>query len=370
MTHTFLPTQITSFALATATLLTMACGDAAEPDKSSDGTAETIDKLLFSHIKKAQENSEKVWKGYKFDTYPMYLVHRAKESAAPTRGFLISSREVAGAKLIPEADAGGLKVYRYDAGLSKAQEALKKGNGVFEFEFDVEGHTHYLQAYTDAEVDRTSGSSSIELAFHEVFHQFQFGWTNPDGAVQEEDKYPLTQELLPLQLMTLAISKKMPGVTDTAEIDKYLSMYVAIRTEEIKQDPSPGKLVKNMANPQEAAEGSAKYVDFEVSKDLFDKFDATYDIGTTASITSKADARSFFAWGIWYATGAAAIYMLKKKGVDVEAGLKAGKTPFDLATTSLNLTEAQMSASLAAARAEFAFDTTLTEEAKRILALP
>jgi hypothetical protein len=189
------------------------------------------------------------------------------------------------------------------------------------------------------------------------------------GAIQDEDNYPINNQLLPLQLMTLAISKKFPTETNAENITKFLSMYVAIRSKEMELDPTSNKLVKNMANPQEQGEGTAKYVDYEIGKQLFTNFDETYDVTSTESITTKSEVRSYFAWGIWYYTGASVVYMLKQKGVDVETEVKNGKTLYDIANETVNLTDAQKETFLDQAKSEFNYNTTIMTETDRLLGL-
>jgi len=148
-----------------------------------------------------------------------------------------------------------------------------------------------------------------------------------------------------------------------------LSMYIAIRSKEIEVDPSSKKLVKNMANSQEVSEGTAKYVDYTLSKDLFENFDKTYEVMSLGDITSKKEVRSYFAWGIWYSTGAAVVYMLKQKGVNVEEGVKNGKTLYQLASETMNLTNSQKESFLNLARTEFEYSTTIINETNRLLSL-
>lgn len=330
---------------------------------------EPIDKTFFAQIKYANENSTKVWVGYDFSSFPMYYIYREKDGSSPLRGFLVNAPDgIADAVKVAGADANGIKVFRYDAKMEDANEVLKKGNLVFEFDYDIDSNNHYLQAYNEDGVNR-SGTSALELGFHEVFHKYQNDWGPIPGQIQDEDNYPINEQLLTLQLMLVEIARKMPGETDSANIDKYLSMYVAIRSKEMELDPTRDKLVKNMANAQESIEGTARYVDFTIAKGVFSNFDTSYEEQPSGSISSKSEMRDYFAWGMWYGTGAAATYMLKQKGVNVENEVEKGRTLFDIANATLALTDAQKNEFLERAKLEFDHNTTMTEEANRLLAL-
>ncbi|MEL6535205.1 MAG: hypothetical protein AAFQ98_07340 [Bacteroidota bacterium] len=338
------------------------------PEPSSNEVEET-DRTLFSQIDYAFSNTAKVWRGYEFSSFPQYYLARETENATPQRGFLVNPvNEVPGATRIPEENAQGLNVYRFDAEMKAANRKLKRGNGFYDYDYPINDGAYYVQVYNQGEVERR-GTSSIELAVHEVFHAFQNTWAYPENSMQDEKNYPITRDLLPLQLMEVEIAKKMPGEADLAAIDKYLSMYVAIRSRSIELDPTADQLVKNMANNQELGEGTAKYVEYMVAKDLFATFDTSFEEVEVRAIDSKDGVRGYFAWGIWYGTGAAVTYMLKQKGVDVESKAKEGINLYQMAVEALSLTAAQRADYLAQAKAEFGWDTILKTEADRLLAL-
>ena len=201
-----------------------------------------------------------------------------------------------------------------------------------------------------------------------MFHVYQNNWTSVTGALQDEANYPINKDLLALQLLTSEISKKMPNETDADQIQKYLEMYVAIRTKEMEIDPSSQLLVKNMANSQEHTEGTAKYVEAIVSLNTISGFTIDFGGQESSTIQSNSSVREHFAFGIWYDTGAAVTYMLEKKGLDFEADAEDGMTLYDIAKSTVNLTQAQLDTKLQDAKNEFDWSAIETE-AQRLVDL-
>lgn len=364
--------RILHFTVFPVVLLTLFVGCSSNDPKKvtpSPDKLEEIDKTFVAHIKHAEDETAKntIWRGYDYSTFPQYFIYRDKNKQTK-RGLLINPHKtISGATRITDATAKDVAVFRYDAEMAKLSDDLKKGNDLFTFSYKVSGSGYYGQVYDDEGI-AYNGSSSIELAVHEVFHKYQDKWKSASGHVQDEANYPINNQLLPLQLLTMEIAKRLPAETNQATLDDYLAMYVAIRSEEIKLDTSPKKLVKNMANWQENYEGTAKYVEYMVSKDLFSDFAKSFEVTSTESMKTKSDMRGYFAWGIWYYTGASVTHLLKSKGVNVEAAVEEGKTLYDLASETLNLTDAQKAVALQKAKDVFGWSNLVTES-NRLLAL-
>jgi len=335
-------------------------------------SAEAIDKIFFSHIKKAGDELAKgvIWKGYNFGSTAMYLIYR-NEAGTPVRGYLINpSEEVSGAIKINDTDNQGLKVYKYDQAITQANNKLKAGNDAYDFDYKIGNGNYYIQQYTDHSVN---DYEAISLATHEVFHSFQVSstWTSNNNELQDENNYPLTKELLSYQLLLLKIAQKMPAETDKTKIRSYLEMFVALRSEEMRLDPSTTKLVKFMANNQEEGEGSARYVEYAINYKIFPDFASnapSFSDENIAELQSAKDVRNTFAFGIWYGTGASVIYMLDRLGVDIETQIQSAKNNFEVAESFLNLTATQKAATLNKAKAEFNW-TAIQTEAARLVAL-
>jgi len=331
---------------------------------------EEIDKTFFSQIKKSSDifDKDQIWKSYHFSKHPKYFIFRDKNKK-PIRAYVINPlSKLKGGMKITAGDSYDLKLYRYDVGINETNENLKKGNDYFDFSLKVEGEKYYAQIYSEETV-KDSKNGAYQFAVHEVFHVFQGEkWTENESAIQDEKNYPLTKDLLALQILTTKIAAKMPLEKDKTKLENYLKMYVAIRSEEIRLDPTTKKLVKNMANEQEKGEGTAKYIEVMNSYQVDPNFKGAFNSSSTEFIKTKKDLRSQFAFGIWYDTGAAATYMLKTIGVDVESEISTGLTPYDMAVKKLKLTEIQKKTALKNAKDEFGWDDIVKEE-QRLLSL-
>ncbi|HAS41285.1 MAG TPA: hypothetical protein DCS93_12440 [Microscillaceae bacterium] len=330
------------------------------------------DKIFFSQLKQASDELAKgdIWRGYNFDKMPMYFVHRDAEGT-PTQGYLVNPVEpVLGATKVNDTESKGLDVYRYDLAMGQADEQLKAGNGLFDFYYPIGDTDYYLQAYTDEQV---GDNWAITVAVHECFHVFQRAgtWTTNSGAVVDRDNYPITQELLSYQLLLLKIAEKMPQETDKAQLRTYLEMYVALREQEMKLDPSRGQLVKFMANNQEEREGSAQYVEYLVSARILSGYTTQRPSFTNINLAQlffQPQVKQAFSFNIWYGTGAAALYMLASQGVDIETQVQTDKNVYEVAAAYLNMAETQKSTVLEQAKVEFDW-ASIQKEASRLWAL-
>lgn len=323
------------------------------------GQAEAVDESLFERINSVTASYKKneIWKGYdSYATVSQYLIYvtGGEKDAKAARAFLINPKTtVSGATKLDQSESKGLDVYRYDGKMQEALEQLQKGNGAYDFDFVIDGQKYYLQLYRDGDAE---GHEDVALTTHENFHAFQFAnWDFVPGALQDEANYPITKELLSLQMLSLDTLLNLPDTALTKEkATDLLQQYVAIRSQEIALDPSSKKLVKNMANPQEQAEGSARYVEVMGLRDGL-KSNTTFVYPFSAhdelTITSKAALREAFAFGIWYETGAAATYLLDRLEVDIEKEFAAGKTPYDVAVATLKMSQADKDAALKKAQA-------------------
>ncbi len=337
---------------------------------NTTGTAQSanIDQVLFKQLKQAGDLYDKneIWEGYDFSKRNQYFVFKDANDKA-IRGYLINPhKEIAGATKVVSDNSEGLNVYRYDALAEKAKAELATGNGAYTFDFKIEGTDYYTQSYTEKEV-KDIENGSLVLATHEVFHMFQFDKWKAFGA-QDEENYPLTKELLALQILETKIAEKFPMEQNKTEIKKYLEMYVAIRSKEIDIDPSKDKLVKNMANAQETFEGTARYVEFMAAKEVLTDFNPKFYQENTNYLQSKRDVRETFAFGIWYGTGAALAYMVDESSETIESECIKGVSLYDQAAKIVNLSAAQKANKLAAAKAEFGW-TEIQTEAARLVAL-
>jgi len=318
--------------------------------------AETVDESFFERLNKVGEEYKKndIWKGYDFASMPQYLIYttgaEGKETAV--RAFLLNPpKPIEDAKELQAKENKGLKVYRYDKVMEQGLDVLKKGNGFYDFDFVIEGQKFYLQLYKD---NHAQGHEDVALNIHENFHSFQNSWDFVPGFLQDQANYPLTKDLIALQLLTLQVLKGLPQ--DALSKDKAMDLvkqYVAIRSREITLDPSATKLVKNMANFQEHGEGSAKYIELRALREGLDSTDNFIpEFSGYGSETTAQELRFSFAFGIWYDTGAAITYLLDILDVNIESEYAKGKTPFDVAENLVKLSDSEKAIALEKAQSQ------------------
>jgi len=195
---------------------------------SDSGTSlEAVDKTFLTQVRKAADEYEKneIWNGYDFAKRPMYLIYVDKDKK-PQRGYIVNANKTfEGATKITGNDALGLDLHAFNKDVEKAFNQLKEennGNGLFDFYFDIEGEKHYLQIYNDQSVADVL-NPALTLAVHEVFHIYQFDlWEFTPNALQDQENYPITEDLLGLQILTANIAAKMPVETDKDKVLEYL----------------------------------------------------------------------------------------------------------------------------------------------------
>jgi len=335
-------------------------------DTADDVTLETIDITFFKHLKQAFDlvDQNEIWLGYDMSTQPQYYIYK-DANGNPKRGYLVNPQDVpSSATKIVGDNASGLDLYRYDEQITAANTELANGNELYSFDFIVNTKKYYLQKYTDTEVT-SNNELSVGVAIHEIFHVYQFNkWPFTENTIQDQNNYPLEQDLLALQILNLYVTGKMPTETNTDNIQKYLEMYVAIRSKEIETDTSTEQFVKNMANEQEKGEGTAFYVERITGSQIESAYVADFsDVGILDFIDGSAnEVRNFFAFGIWYKSGGSVIHMLKSLNVaNIETQIESGKTPFDIANEYTNLTQAQKAARLQEAKDEFNWNSIYTQ---------
>lgn len=315
------------------------------PAVSNNDLASPLDELLFSHIKGLGDIYAKgeIWKGYAYKSYRQYLVHFTEKGA--DRAFVINPpTPPRGAIRLDAQEGKGLAIYRYDLRMKEAYDLVfgPEGNGTFEFTFDIEGNNYYLQAYSD-DLAEDSGDTSRAVSFstHELFHRYQDNWEEVPGAKQDFDNFPLTRELLELQILCQEIMKDLPSYpTEISALKKILRQYVAIRSKEMELDPTPDQLIRNHELYQEQMEGSPKYIETMGNLQFFKPttpIHFSYSI-FEFSIETKAEVRGMMGQSVYYGTGPGAIYILDRLGVNIEA-MEEGKTPYDLAKAYLNMSK-------------------------------
>lgn len=317
-----------------------------------------VDRRLFEQLRDLEKAlaGNKIWKGYSYQAYPQYLVHRNAANQLD-RGFLINPVRIPPSAIrLSRKESMGLDVWRYDGHLAKADVALfgPFGNELFEFDLLIGNVEHYLQVYTDdLSRDSDDPTQTVSFSVHENFHRYQNKWEWVPEAQQDFRNFPVQQNLLELQILCQEITKNLPQEQLTKKQSRdLLEQYLAIRTEEMNLDPTAGRLIKNHELYQEQMEGSARYIETMASLAVFhrDSFPSTFGYSLFEFyVASKEDVRGIVGQTVYYGTGASAIYLLDQLGYPIEE-MEQGKTPYDLAKKYLALSPQQMRQALARAK--------------------
>ncbi len=304
-----------------------------------------VDQELFRQIKGLGQvfRQNKIWQGYDYLSFGQYLIHITDNG--PDRAFLINPKPVPqGAVLLDKKETLGLEnVYRYDFLMKDAYNQLfgPNGNQVFTFDYEIAGQKYYLQAYKDDLYDGTDDPSmTVSYSTHELFHRYQDYWKWVPESRQDFDNFPITEELLELQILCQEVLKDLPDPNiGRHQILAMLCKYVAIRDKEMELDPSPNKLIKNHELSQEQMEGSARYIEVMSNRQFFSPKDYAAPFGYSLlefSPESKEEVRGLVGQSVYYGTGASVIFLLDKLQVPIEY-LEKGLTPYDMAARYLKL---------------------------------
>ena len=324
-----------------------------------------FDKKIFKKLDELACEAEQFWDGFDYMTSrPIYIVY--KNSAGELyKGIMINppNNLPKGTVALDVASDCGLHFYRNDEYLKAASSALG-AFGTFEFLFNVEGTNFFVAVQDEKDYNNfyldyknVDENSLPLLVIHEIFHLFQNeNWTYSSNRIQDFEAYPLSENLLAHGLLLFQLMSDAYALSDKNDMEQYLKFYTAIRSKEIEIDPSEQKLVLNMGTYQEWNEGSARYVEsFVAQKNIYPTIidDPTHGWqGELDNASAGIVVRRIFAFRIWYHTGAIAIHMLRELGVDVVAEMKAGKTPYEMATQYFNLSAAELDSTLEAAKAK------------------
>ncbi len=334
---------------------------------TGDGSqAESVDETLFAQIKGYADvlATGNIWQGYDYGAVRQYIIYVSGNE--PKRGFIINpSGSPSGATKLADSERAGLDVWRYDGAMQKAYDQLNGsgGNGAYDFGFEIDGTKYYVQSYTDDQV--AAPYEAVDLSVHETFHGDQNAWTELTNWNQDVANFPMTQELVELQMLVGEIFRDMPNTTtDKAEMRKMLEQYVAIRAREIAIDPSSGKLIENFEIAQEQVEGSAKYLEVMAHRAHFKNTKPIADYGLMElGPTTRTEAKDLIAQTVTYNTGGTALYLLNELGVDIEQ-MRQGKTPYELAIAFLGMSQSERDAALAAAKGHAKWGEIQTEAKK------
>jgi len=332
-----------------------------------------VDKDLFEQIGTLTEaiNSNHIWNGFDLSKQNIYFVYLDSKDM-PARGFFLNPhRNFDGAVEIFKSDSHELNIYAYDGLMGQAIDEINKTEGKFVANYDIEGIKYNLVKYNDIDVENHLTSN---LLVKESFYAFQRkngdNWYKLDEKIVDQRKFPLNNEQVALELLSLSVLKAMPSLTNPDEIKEILSMFVAIRSEEINQDPTKEMLVKNISNKLERQEGTTQYVanmSYSIAYDIPNKFiDIDPHQLETDFANDKNNVKDYLTLDIWHDTGASVTYCLKSLRNDVETELKNGKTPFELADEHLALSDQEKEDYLNKAKQQYGWEQSAKSAEKYI----
>jgi len=358
--------------------------DVTEPTDPSADTSLTneVDRKFFEQLKTFGDiyAKKEFIDDYGFINYPMYFIIKASDGKFE-KGFVMNPiSEINDAIKLGTNENLGLDIYRLDTNIDAAVTALSNGNGLYDFNFSIEGkNNYYVQIYTEEGTKGLNGLSDVTTAAHEAFHDFyqtKDGATNSDwefafNGIQDQDNFPTMKELLELQILNTEILKELPNSSDISVITNIMKQYVAIKSKELEIDPSAQKLILNMEIEQERLEGSAHYVEIlgrrefsvlNVNDPYYEGFgisalDSEESFFTpekghlplTFTIDSKSSLQDVMGFSIAYPVGASVIYGISK--IDREkVKLIKTQTPYAIISNILNLSDSDKNEALEAAK--------------------
>lgn len=310
------------------------------------------EKATFLKVQQIATAANALWPGFDYVyTFPTYIVFNDPQGNY-TSGYLINPPEndlPAEAMEVTDTDLADLDLYRFDGGLAEVQAAMGEqglfaqltfGNTTYFAIRELRQNSNFYLDYANQQDD------AIPLILiHELFHFYQFG---AGGFVigtytQDRNNYPLDEASISTHLMISDLMASAYTVQTEPEREDYLDYYVSLMHELVQKDPSDQQLVTNFALKATMVEGSARYIEvFSAQSTIFPTIttDPTYGWHQEIRSTSEVQTvRQFFAFRMWYHTGAIVIKLLVDAGVDVQQGFRQGLTPYDLALNRKNYTE-------------------------------
>lgn len=355
-----------------------------DPTVSTSLTNE-LDRMFFEQLKGFGDiyDTKKNISDYNFLNYPMYFIFK-NEDGNVEKGFVINPiSTIENAVKLGENENFGLNIYRYDKQMNDGLEELNgaDGNGLYGFDFTIKGeNNYYLQTYEKKGVKGLNGLNDITTAAHEAFHDHyqttkastNSKWNFSFNLIQDEKNFPITKELLELQLLNTEILKEFPNITDVSLIREKMKQYVSIKSEELELDPTSNKLILNTELEQERLEGAPHYVEILARREfsLLNANDPNYEsfgfstldsdesfftpikghLPFTYKIESRSSLQRVMGFDVAYPMGASVIYAINKLNKE-KVQLINSQTPYRIISEMLNLSDSEKSRALVKAKA-------------------
>lgn len=353
-------------------LFSCSTDDDSSPETDSVNTVD-IDTRLLGQIKKANDifDANQIWNGYELKNFSMYLIHKNGEGKADRAIIINPQSQIEGMTALPQEESAGLNAFRYDAEADRALNLLNAddGNGLYDFDFKIEGKGYYIQVYADEEVVAGENPTTlpggffnpdnftlaaIDFIIHENFHTYQDSWSASKVSISEQSnpqKVTLTKEILELRILNHQIFKDFPnGNLDKAILEEKLKQYIAIKAKEIEL----GASIESSDLLTETDEGSARFVEKMAIREIFPKrANEPFIKGTILEDdygVTKENLADIFGFALYYEIGASACYAISGIDKNFLEKLKEDQTIYQVAKDMYPLTTIELANSLQGAK--------------------
>lgn len=203
---------------------------------------------------------------------------------------------------------------------------------------------------TDAFFDPTTDEYAATY-LHELFHRHQIlSWV--ETGFQDIENYPLTADNLALATLEERALAAAMTAPDDDERDLAARRFVALRL----QRRSAESAVAELDDAQEAAEGTARWIEHATAgQDDGATYDAdNFDRDLQTDLGGVQGVKDTFAFGRFYASGAAVVELLDRLGVDDYPGrIARGEAPATVLAEALSVSADDVDQLVADARSAY-----------------
>ena len=228
------------------------------------------------------------------------------------------------------------------------------------------------------EYKNRNGQFHISIFYHELFHHYSVikNWDRFTGGnwLQQTQRYPLTEETLPLQLLLFDVMIDAYHAETIAEKTAILQYYVSINHKLNEIDPTEDNLIRRHGFYQEKVEGAARYVEVYGTLNSLDNNtieDPTHGYKEFAdNITRRAEITTVYGFRMFYHIGGGAAHLLKELGFQNldQAYMVPTNTPYSLSEALLKMSASERENALAEAKSLYDWDALL-KRAEYLLSL-
>jgi len=218
-----------------------------------------------------------------------------------------------------------------------------------------------------------NGQFHVSVFYHELFHQYSvfknFERYIGENWIQSVQRYPITEETLPLQLLLFDVMIDAHHAETNAEKMAILQYYVSINHKLNEIDPTEDNLIRRHGFYQEKVEGAARYIEVFGTLNSLDNNtieDPTHGYQEFAdTISNRGQITIVYASRMFYHIGAGATHLLKELGFQNldQAYMVPTNTPFSLSESFLNMDASARENALETAKSVYHWDALLERAA-------